>query len=632
MNHSGFIRHSFLLIVSILTVYVTFASVLEADSSLCSSENSRGMLQSTHSNPTAMPLECNAAVSAPQKEGGGVAIVRSSRRRKSPPPHSEESEQSKGEASANGRRQHEARLKRRRIPVHNIANLFNSFSRNVDLAESDSSRDGCVLAFVKLLYRRLTLAPRRTIMQEVKLPFSNGTLNDDSSAIPGDDELTPNDYWTTCDAARRISGEIHSDIFIQLITLTWDDGRTVVGEGVLVEYLHLLRELFPNPKDFFPVVRFAVLPALKRSSKWLLRALLDSIQDRVDSSIGKDLLVHHLKYGINYADMVEYSDWQNVTVYLISKFGKVIHDNDLRLRGLSSAEVSARSPALFMHFGPLLRLLQLENYDAFKAEREHFEKFFSFQIRGHHRANIYLEQSGLLTLNALVGKGRVAVTTFIDEATWEFRAKCVTWMLRNAFQTFSLNYLVGLFYTERAHALLELTLVYALNRSEIDAGTLLQVIFNKPKLLPSDTLTILMLVTYCDIHEDAWLGIKQNLPDGSDATKDFDMAYVIYKAAIDYSSRHGGQIDDISIQMNSLTEAVSDVAYKYMFPVELDFMRLVLARRAGIPLCFTDYNLYFSESMEWEAVATFAQEYLRRIATLLQKEDLPAKVVIVPKL
>ncbi len=89
----------------------------------------------------------------------------------------------------------------------------------------------------------------------------------------------------------------------------------------------------------------------------------------------------------------------------------------------------------------------------------------------------------------------------------------------------------------------------------------------------------------------------------------------MYKAAQAYPRLW--QAKEITFELNAQTLAISELSETYRLPVELDLVRVVLARSAGLGVLESSFAEFLPEGYEWEEAVAFGNEHLRRIAQLI---------------
>ncbi len=202
----------------------------------------------------------------------------------------------------------------------------------------------------------------------------------------------------------------------------------------------------------------------------------------------------------------DFSSWQGITIDLIDRFGEEIYERRLRIRDFVRGE-SRYSHALFMHFGPLLRLLRLKSDRELATEKLELVEFFAFQLADRNKA-LSTGCDGLEAINSLIKRSKVSISTFVTAEEWQFRAKCVRWMMDELFPLFDRESLIEMFNNNNTIHLIELVL--SCSTDPIKLIDLLIHLLKMPAPVLEEQNIILMIIAYTEITKNDWRFIENH--------------------------------------------------------------------------------------------------------------------------
>jgi hypothetical protein len=94
----------------------------------------------------------------------------------------------------------------------------------------------------------------------------------------------------------------------------------------------------------------------------------------------------------------------------------------------------------------------------------------------------------------------------------------------------------------------------------------------------------------------------------------------LHQATADFPRIQGAHpLQIIVIELNSHARHLNQLSEIYKTPVELEFIRIVLARCTGIPIWESNFANCTDEGVEWGEAEGFANEHLKRIGDLYGK-------------
>ena len=142
---------------------------------------------------------------------------------------------------------------------------------------------------------------------------------------------------------------------------------------------------------------------------------------------------------------------------------------------------------------------------------------------------------------------------------------------------------------------------------------------------------ILSLLAYVEVSEIEWNMIEKTLKEDGCQMKTFYSARALYKAASDYPRLQTLHSPEIDIQLNEHTDLLSRFSELYSESFELAFIKIILARRAGIPILDTQLPMFFEQVAGWDEAVALANEQLNRALIGKSKASTNLKIILKSK-
>lgn len=554
-----------------------------------------------------------------------------------------------------------AALKRQRSEPPVVADVFDAFAEGRVLFLEDES----VIHFLRLLWKRLMISNEwgrkqalreeekraiKTVQESAKesetreakpvkqepngqaisslfqassssssksIRYRSGSL----SEYPADDE-----YWISSKAARDVPYDWHANFFVQLSHLMSIRG-VEIRESILIEYLTFLSELevFSDARFFFRSIQDSFSPLMKRGLSRAVKKLFTLFQGVIHHESGKDFLLEMQKHGRDLGLLMERAKFQKIIIDLVRRFGENIFVRRLRVRDFVEMKMYY-THELFLNFAPLLRLFTYRSIDEFNAEREEFTALFDFYA-GNSSSELSFGPGGLDAINDLVKRSNVLITAF-DYEFFAVRSFCIDWMFKNMFAMLDYAGINVMLRNLNKLPLMELAFLFVRDKSAWNIKSFLFYLFTRTQRFYEDFMMTLFVLAYVPFDKDEWLALRKETRDSGADMKHVNIAFGLAEAASDIDFTRIVRGHPLVIKLTPKITKISLLSDLYKEPLELEFMRIVLARKLGLPIWATKFANFSAEGVEWSEAVGFANEHLLHAAAICEYEG-PISVVSV---